>query len=98
MADSPYSIPSNSNLEALNLLIKGILKEDQSVEEDDTLDELVEFDFYINSKPVLTTLEEFVNSNDEVKVVRFDDRKLYFNVLKNDAIHFIYAPIKRNLS
>ncbi len=70
VADSPYSIPSNSNLEALNLLIKGILKEDKSVEEDEILDELVEFDFYINSKPIVTTLDEFVELNDEVKVVR----------------------------
>ena len=85
MADNPYSIPSNSTIEALNLLIKGILKEDQSVEEDEAFNELLEFDFYINSKPIVTTLDEFVSLNDDVKVVRLnDEEKKQFNLeIKN---------------
>ena len=53
------------------MLIKGILKADRSVQEDEdeVIEDLVEFDFYINSKPIVTTLEEFVDSYDEIKVV-----------------------------
>jgi hypothetical protein len=67
IADNPYSIAANSNIETLNLLIKGIIKEDQAGEEEEILEESVEFDFYVNSKPVSTTLEEFVNLNYEIK-------------------------------
>jgi hypothetical protein len=75
----------------LNLLIKGILKEDQSVEEDEAFNELLEFDFYINSKPIVTTLDEFVSLNDDVKVVRLNDKKkTIYNFTLKQKIKFLF--------
>jgi hypothetical protein len=65
VADNPFSIPSSSEPESLNALLKGILKED--INEEELLNDLMEaeFDFYINSVYLETSLDEFIKSNAE---------------------------------
>lgn len=79
--ESPYSIPSKSNGDSLNLLIKSILVEknkklDEFGNEDEnsknliksSLDE-VEFDFFINGDFLDSTLDNFLLKNPSIKTV-----------------------------
>ena len=82
--ETPFSVPASSDPETLNSLIKSLLNEKLNEDSDEMKEDLasLEFDFYIISQIIQTSIDEFLRSSPEIKIV---NEIFYFNLSRKSV-------------